>query len=136
MNTVESGHAVRTVPVYEVLAADIKSLGVEAVFGLMSDDTALFVTALDMAGITFHGARHENAAISMADLANQLWAQMRSMRRSISTGSWGSQPMTAGARMCSTTASAPQIVSPLQRMLTVASPAPSMSASVSTRTTR
>ena len=67
MNTVESGHAVRTVPVYEVLAADIKSLGVEAVFGLMSDDTALFVTALDMAGITFHGARHENAAISMAE---------------------------------------------------------------------
>ena len=68
MNTVESGHAVRTVPVYEVLAADIKSLGVEAVFGLMSDDTALFVTALDMAGITFHGARHENAAISMAEV--------------------------------------------------------------------
>ena len=50
MDTVNGGHAVRTVPVYEVLAADIKSLGVEAVFGLMSDDTALFVTALDMAG--------------------------------------------------------------------------------------
>ena len=67
MNTANGGHAVRTVPVYEVLAADIKSLGVEAVFGLMSDDTALFVTALDMVGITFHGARHENAAISMAE---------------------------------------------------------------------
>ena len=33
----------------------------------MSDDTALFVTALDMVGITFHGGRHENAAISMAE---------------------------------------------------------------------
>ncbi|GIT49318.1 MAG: hypothetical protein Ct9H300mP14_12460 [Gammaproteobacteria bacterium] len=67
MNSGESGHTVREVPVYEVLAADIKSLGIEAVFGLMSDDTAIFVTALDMVGITFHGARHENAAISMAE---------------------------------------------------------------------
>ncbi len=57
----------RRVPAYEVLAQDIKNLGVEAVFGLMSDDTALFVTALDMAGISFHGARHENTAITMAE---------------------------------------------------------------------
>jgi len=64
MNTANGGYPV---PVYEALAADIKSLGVEAVFGLMSDDTVLFVTALDIAGITFHGARHENAAISMAE---------------------------------------------------------------------
>ena len=27
-------------PVYEVLAHDIKAMGIEAVFGLMSDDTA------------------------------------------------------------------------------------------------
>ena len=67
MNSEGTGRTVREVPVYEILAADIKSLGIEAVFGLMSDDTAIFVTALDMVGITFHGARHENAAISMAE---------------------------------------------------------------------
>ncbi len=54
-------------PVYEVLAHDIKAMGVEAVFGLMSDDTALFATSLDTAGVRFYGARHENAAIAMAD---------------------------------------------------------------------
>src|SRR5690606_29955688 len=54
-------------PVYEVIARDIKAMGVEAVFGLMSDDTALFATALDTAGVRFFGARHENAAIAMAD---------------------------------------------------------------------
>jgi len=56
-----------TAPVYEVLAHDIKAMGVEAVFGLMSDDTALFATSLDTAGVRFFGARHENAAIAMAD---------------------------------------------------------------------
>jgi acetolactate synthase I/II/III large subunit len=54
-------------PVYEVLAHDIKAMGVEAVFGLMSDDTALLATSLDAAGVRFYGARHENAAIAMAD---------------------------------------------------------------------
>ena len=57
----------RRMPAYEALAQDIKNLGVEVVFGLMSDDTALFVTALDMVGISFHGARHENTAITMAE---------------------------------------------------------------------
>lgn len=52
---------------YEVLAKDIQSLGVDTVFGLISDDTALFVTALDMIGVQFHGARHENTAITMAE---------------------------------------------------------------------
>jgi thiamine pyrophosphate-dependent acetolactate synthase large subunit-like protein len=42
-------------------------MGVEAVFGLMSDDTALFATALDTAGVRFYGARHENNAIAMAE---------------------------------------------------------------------
>src|SRR5688572_5033144 len=56
-----------TAPVYQVLAEDIKAMGVEAVFGLMSDDTALFATALDTAGVRFYGARHENNAIAMAD---------------------------------------------------------------------
>ena len=54
-------------PVYQVLAEDIKAMGVEAVFGLMSDDTALFATALDTSGVRFYGARHENTAIAMAD---------------------------------------------------------------------
>jgi acetolactate synthase-1/2/3 large subunit len=59
--------SVRQVPVYQVLAEDIKAMGVEAVFGLMSDDTALLATALDTIGVRFYGARHENSAIAMAD---------------------------------------------------------------------
>jgi acetolactate synthase I/II/III large subunit len=54
-------------PLYQVLAEDITAMGVEAAFGLMSDDTALLVTALDAAGARFYGARHENSAIAMAD---------------------------------------------------------------------
>ncbi len=54
-------------PTYQVLVDDIKALGVEQVFGLMSDDTAVFATALDSAGIRFYGARHENNAIAMAE---------------------------------------------------------------------
>ncbi len=55
------------VAVYDALAADIKALGTEATFGLMSDDTALLVTALDSKGVKFHGTRHENNAISAAE---------------------------------------------------------------------
>src|SRR5712691_7637072 len=54
-------------PTYQVLVEDIKALGVEQVFGLMSDDTAVFATALDSSGIRFYGARHENNAIAMAE---------------------------------------------------------------------
>jgi len=57
---------VRT-PTYQVLVEDIKALGVAQVFGLMSDDTAVFATALDSSGIRFYGARHENNAIAMAE---------------------------------------------------------------------
>jgi thiamine pyrophosphate-dependent acetolactate synthase large subunit-like protein len=57
----------RRMPTYQVLVEDIKALGVEQVFGLMSDDTAVFATALDSAGIRFYGARHENNAIAMAE---------------------------------------------------------------------
>ena len=46
----------RRVPAYEALAAAIKSLGIDAVFGLMSDDTALFVTTLDSMGVRCYGA--------------------------------------------------------------------------------
>ena len=55
------------VPVYQVLAEDIKAMGIEAAFGLMSDDTALLATALDTMGVRFYGTRHENNAIAMAD---------------------------------------------------------------------
>ena len=37
--------AAHRAPVYEQLAADLQRQGVDTVFGLMSDDTALFVTA-------------------------------------------------------------------------------------------
>ena len=57
----------RQVPAYEALAHDIRRAGIEAVFGLMSDDTALFVTTLDAIGVRFYAARHENNAISMAE---------------------------------------------------------------------
>ncbi len=59
--------AQRRVPAYELLAADLQAQGVSAVFGLMSDDTALFVTTLDAMGMRFYGARHENNAIAMAE---------------------------------------------------------------------
>ena len=59
--------AERTVPVHRMLAEDIKGLGVDTVFGLMSDDTAVFVTSLDAIGVRFCGARHENQAVAMAE---------------------------------------------------------------------
>lgn len=57
----------RNVMVYEALAADIKAMGVEVAFGLISDDTALFVATLDALGIRFYGTRHENTATAMAE---------------------------------------------------------------------
>lgn len=57
----------RPIPIYQILAEDIKALGIEAVFGLMSDDTAMFATALDTIGVRLYGARHENNAIAMAE---------------------------------------------------------------------
>lgn len=65
--TSSAAASVGSIPVYEALAADIKGMGVEAVFGLMSDDTALFCTALDSRGVRFYGARHENNAVAMAE---------------------------------------------------------------------
>jgi thiamine pyrophosphate-dependent acetolactate synthase large subunit-like protein len=56
-----------TSPLYQVLAEDVAAMGVGAVFGLISDDTALLATALDSSGTRFYGARHENCAIAMAD---------------------------------------------------------------------
>src|SRR5882672_4420530 len=62
-----AGATERRSPTYQVLVEDLKALGVEQVFGLMSDDTAVFATALDSSGIRFYGARHENNAIAMAE---------------------------------------------------------------------
>ncbi len=59
--------ATTTIPAYEALALDIKNLGIEAVFGLMSDDTALLLASLDAAGVRVFGARHENNACAMAE---------------------------------------------------------------------
>ena len=58
----------RKVPVFQILAEDIKAMGVECVFGLMSDDTALFATALDTVGVRLYGARHENTAIATSEI--------------------------------------------------------------------
>jgi acetolactate synthase-1/2/3 large subunit len=54
-------------PNYELLASTVKSLGIETVFGLMSDDTADFAVTIDAMGVRFVGARHENNAIAMAE---------------------------------------------------------------------
>lgn len=54
-------------PVYECIAQQLKQYGVEAVFTLMSEDTALLVATLDGMGIRVLSARHENSAICMAE---------------------------------------------------------------------
>lgn len=55
------------VPVYRALAEDIKRLGVEQCFGLMSDDTIGLVVALDALGIPLHAIRHETNAVLAAE---------------------------------------------------------------------
>ena len=57
----------RTIPVYQALAEDIRDLGVEQCFGLMSDDTIGLVVALDAIGVKFHGIRHETNAVLAAE---------------------------------------------------------------------
>jgi thiamine pyrophosphate-dependent acetolactate synthase large subunit-like protein len=57
----------RIVPVFQILAEDVYALGIRTVFGLMSDDTAVFAVTLDGLGVKFVGARHENNAIAMAE---------------------------------------------------------------------
>ncbi len=56
----------RRIPVYEALAQELHALATP-VFGLMSDDTMQLASTLDAMGVAFHAARHENAAIGMAD---------------------------------------------------------------------
>jgi acetolactate synthase-1/2/3 large subunit len=55
------------VPAFRAVALDLLALDVDTVFGLMGEDTAKLVTALQDVGITYHGARHENTAVAMAD---------------------------------------------------------------------
>ena len=56
----------RTIPVYQILAEDIKGLGVDSVFGLMSDDICQLFATLDGMGVRIVGARHETNAVMMA----------------------------------------------------------------------
>src|SRR6188474_316340 len=42
----------RIAPVFQILAEDIHALGVRTVFGLMSDDTAVFAVTLDGLGVS------------------------------------------------------------------------------------
>jgi thiamine pyrophosphate-dependent acetolactate synthase large subunit-like protein len=58
---------VRPIPVYEMLAQEIRGLGIDRAFGLISDDTAALVATLDALGVRFFGARHETSAIAMAE---------------------------------------------------------------------
>ena len=53
-------------PVYQILAQDIKDLGVDTVFGLMSDDICQLFATLDAMGVRMIGARHETNAVMMA----------------------------------------------------------------------
>src|SRR6201988_394399 len=55
------------VPVFQALAEDLHAFGVRAVFGLMSDDTAVLAVTLDGLGVKSVGARHEKNAIAMAE---------------------------------------------------------------------
>ncbi len=56
----------RTVPVYQILAEDLKALGVDTVFGLMSDCICQLFSTLDAMGVRMIGARHETNAVMMA----------------------------------------------------------------------
>lgn len=53
--------------VYEAVAEALVADGVESVFGLMGDDIAPLVVAIQDGGIAYHAARHENQSVAMAD---------------------------------------------------------------------
>ena len=53
-------------PVYQILAQDIKDLGVDTVFGLMSDDICQVFATLDAMGVRIIGVRHETQAVMAA----------------------------------------------------------------------
>jgi acetolactate synthase I/II/III large subunit len=49
------------------LARELAAAGTSMMFGLVGEDTVAFVTEAANAGISYHGARHENVAVGMAD---------------------------------------------------------------------
>jgi thiamine pyrophosphate-dependent acetolactate synthase large subunit-like protein len=53
--------------VYDAMAAELVREGVRHAFGVMGEDTAKLILALDAAGVAYVGARHENQAVAMAD---------------------------------------------------------------------
>lgn len=53
--------------VYEAIAAQLRSEGVHAVFGLMGDGNLKLIPRLAHEGVAFYGARHESGAVAMAD---------------------------------------------------------------------
>ncbi len=57
----------RTIPVYQALAEDLRAMGVEQCFGLMSDDTIGLCVALDALGVQLHAIRHESNAVLAAE---------------------------------------------------------------------
>jgi len=54
-------------PIFKILAEEIKEMGIDTVFVLMSDDMAPLVSALPSLGIQVRRARHENNTIAMAE---------------------------------------------------------------------
>lgn len=65
--SIAEGAIGRLAPVYELLAEDLQNLGVDTVFGLMSEDVCQLIVTLDARGVRYCGARHESQAIAMAE---------------------------------------------------------------------
>ena len=65
MNAPETSQQ-RIAPVYQLLAEDLQALGVDSVFGLMSDDICQLVATLDAIGVRFIGMRQETHAVIAA----------------------------------------------------------------------
>ncbi len=66
----------RTVPVYQVLAEDLKALGVDTVFGLMSDCICQLFSTLDAMGVRMIGARHETNALRCVGSVEVGWVDV------------------------------------------------------------
>lgn len=54
------------IPVFEAIAEELKTRGVDTVFGLMSDDVLQLLASIDARGIRFVSTRHENTAVMAA----------------------------------------------------------------------
>lgn len=54
------------IPAFELMADDLKALGVDTVFGLMSEDICQLVASLDAREVRFISARQESMAVMMA----------------------------------------------------------------------